>query len=667
MHERLVNDLTTELKRKGTLNRRQFLQLATAVAAGELVVSQLGPFKHALASAGGGGSRNDGILLLINMSGGNDGLNTVVPITDPRYVALRANIALDPAQVNMLSSDTALHPSLVRLTARYAAGDVAVLRNAGYTPQNFSHFQSGDLWASGRGTGGTAGAVTTSGWLGRWSDTLGTANAMQTVAFGSSTPPHLRGVNTRALAIPLFNRNYLGSSTNADEVRLYGAVRSLAGASTGFGSMADALAQTNVEALDASTQTLSAYSSIPSGSSLQRQMIMAANLINSGLGVRVLSASFGSFDTHATQGPTHAALLADLDNSIDQFYARLTPTQAARVTILTWSEFGRRPQSNDSAGTDHGAASCMFAIGTGVRGGIYGDPAPLGSLVGGNMVATMDFRQVYSSVLSGWLGADPTAIVGSSYGDLKLFTTDGVVTTTTSAPTTTAATTTTALATTSTTGSSSTTAPSTTVGTSSTTSPSTTVGSSSTTSPSNTTSPSSTTSTTAYQPPTTQPVTTQATTTRPSTTAVRQPDYTPPIGLDPMPVDNGPGVGTPPPQLDPPGPEPTSTTSSTSTTSTSTPSTSTTTPVTASEADPIVTNNKVISAPTKPAPTTTVPKKLALRTKATRKTAKTTKTPATTKTRRKLRAAQPVPTTKPTRGRTIVKIVKRSTGGAKNG
>ena len=123
MHERLVEQLGSELRRRGHLNRRQFLQLATAVAGGELVVSQLGPLRRALASAGGGGNRSDGVVLVIYMGGGNDGLNTVVPVTDNKYFDLRRDLALDPAQCHLLTPDTALHPRLSALAARYANGE----------------------------------------------------------------------------------------------------------------------------------------------------------------------------------------------------------------------------------------------------------------------------------------------------------------------------------------------------------------------------------------------------------------------------------------------------------------------------------------------------------------------------------------------------------------
>jgi uncharacterized protein (DUF1501 family) len=437
-HERLVVEATAELRKTGRLNRRQFLQIAGAVAAGEmgaLALSQMGPLRKAFGSATGGGNRGDGVLLLIYFGGGNDGLNTVIPTTDPKYFDLRKGLAIPNGMSLTISADTALHPSLASLATRFRAGNVAVLRNVGYIPSSLSHFSSFDHWAWGAGNGGASDTSPRTGWLGRWNDTQ-PENLFRMISFGSSVPLQLQSDNTHPLNLPLYSQSALGSMTNdANEVRLTQAIRALkpaAGTSSALGRLGDGLSAVNVRAIEASSMATPAWTGIPNGvSRLQRQLLMSANLINANLGVRVLSASFGGFDTHSNQADTHTKLLSDFDTSLEAFFAKLSPEAAEKVTVLTFSEFGRRPEMNDSNGTDHGTSSVMFAAGNGVRGGIYGDPAPLSSLDRDqNLVPSMDFRRVYSSVLSGWLGADPAQILGAAHADLSLFTNGASVTTT---------------------------------------------------------------------------------------------------------------------------------------------------------------------------------------------------------------------------------------------
>jgi len=601
MHERLVEQLGSELRRRGHLNRRQFLQLATAVAGGELVVSQLGPLRRALASAGGGGNRSDGVVLVIYMGGGNDGLNTVVPVTDNKYFDLRRDLALDPAQCHMLTPDTALHPRLSALAARYANGDVAVIRNVGYVPPNLSHFTSQDQWSAGAGSGGNILASPRSGWLGRWADTQGAPDLFRSMAFGSAVPLHIRSETTQPLALPLSQSNSLGSKpTDTNEARLYRAFRSMSPGVTGTGRLGDRLAVMNGRAIDAATIAEPAWTSLD-GTNLRRQLLMAANVVNAGIGVRVMAASYGGFDTHSNQAVGHADLLGDLDLSLEAFFGRLSPSMASKVTVMTFSEFGRRAEVNDSLGTDHGTSSCMFVVGNGVRGGVYGDAPPLTNLDNnGNLRPTLDFRRVYSSILSGWLGSDPDAIIGAPHADMRLFSADVGATTTTSTTTTSTSSTSTSTSTTSTIVASTSTIAATTIAPSttaspttstvpgteptSTTAPSTTAPS---TTPSSTAAPSTTVVSTTTEPATTvapvpatttaapapvaatptveQQLATTTSTLSPTTSTTRPsvPKRTIPgpvfVERDPQ-LQSAPIAGEPPPGFDPPASEPTTTT-----------------------------------------------------------------------------------------------------------
>ena len=176
------------------------------------------------------------------------------------------------------------------------------------------------------------------------------------ISFGSSVPLQLQSETTHPLNLPLYSQSALGSLVgDASELRLTQAIRAMkpaAGTSSALGSFGDGLANVNVRAIEASSMATPAWTGIPDGvSRLQRQLLMSANLINANLGVRVLSASFGGFDTHSNQAATHAKLLGDFDASLEAFFAKLTPEAAAKVTVLTFSEFGRRPDMNDSNGT----------------------------------------------------------------------------------------------------------------------------------------------------------------------------------------------------------------------------------------------------------------------------------------------------------------------------
>ena len=440
------------------LSRRRFIQLLAGVAAGELVASQLGPLRRALGVAPT--PSNQGVLIVLYMGGGNDGLNMVVPHGQSAYYANRPTIGVPAAQTLALASGLGLHPSLVNLKRRFDAGKVAVVQGIGYTPPNLSHFSSGDQWSFGAGAPGSAVVAPRNGWLGRWLDSFGqpnfVGNQVKAVSFGE-LPLYLRGDTTTGLVLPYSASDVFGSRpTNASEARVYSAVNAM-NVATGLGSYGDALAALGARAIAAAGSIGPVYANMPAQpSSLQRQLIMAANVVNADLGVRVISVVYGGFDTHDDQTGWHSHLLSDLDTSIESFYARVDPTRSNRVTILTYSEFGRRVEENTSGGTDHGSASSSFVIGDNVRGGIHGATPSLTNLDrDDNRRASVDFRSVYSTLLGSWLGADPVPIVQAVHTTLDLFTADpgvvpGATTTTTSSTSTTSTTSSTSTSSTST-------------------------------------------------------------------------------------------------------------------------------------------------------------------------------------------------------------------------
>lgn len=562
-----------QLGRGKHLSRRQFMGLLGAVAGGEIIASQLGPLRRVFGSGLAGGSA-DGVTVFIYLGGGNDGLNTVVPITQrqyDQYVAIRtktisgitSSIAYPlpgtPGRADALlpgDSSIAFNPGLVNVSSWYRAGKVAVIQGVGYTNANFSHFESQEHWWSGTGPAGSAVSYKPpTGWLGRFADTLGLGPLGSiSINGGGSLNPALRGLTIDPLAISTWGGRRIGDSTQNTDRRAAVAVHAMA-AQTGLGTLANDWSNLGQRALDIAPSVGGAYTGIPSGASaLKRQLTMAANLIGANLGTRIIHTDTGGFDTHENQRQAnasgvewHTGLWLDIDDSLNQFFSLLSAADRKRVNVVIYSEFGRRAEMNGTFGTDHGAASVAFVIGDNVKGGTYGEYPSLLDLRdpvsggGGNLKSNVDFRQVYATLLQTWLGVDSAAVIGATHAQLGFIaaapgdvvgaptTTTTSTTSTTIAPTTTTSSTTTTLAPTTTTAAPSTT---TTIPTTVTTivggvttttivSPSTTIVTTTSSTPTTTiANPTTTvvTSTTMATPSTTVPATTTVPTTRPTTT-----------------------------------------------------------------------------------------------------------------------------------------------------
>lgn len=398
----------------GQVSRRRFLQ--GAAAAGTIASSPVW-FDH-LAQAATPVGASEGILIVLHLGGGNDGLNTVVPIGDSTYRSLRGNLAItNPVG---LTSTVGLHPNLPKLKDRYAAGKVAIIQGVGQsTVTDLSHFSSTASWMA-----GTAGTSRTSGWLGRWLDGVPQADeGMRAITVGSSIPLHLVGQRSVVTAL-----NHSGDLFGADrdeawEVSVYDTVAAYGSGPTGKGAWADRIATAGAASVGLATDLSKAFTPALPNDSLTSQLTLVARLINANLGIRIFNVSPpDSFDTHEGQSWRHAAIWTDVDAAIEAFYATLSPTWTKRVAMMSFSEFGRRPQANASGGTDHGTASALFVIGENVKGGLYGAAPDLTKLDSrGNLPVAVDYRSAYASVLGGWLGGDTSAVLGGAYEDLGLF------------------------------------------------------------------------------------------------------------------------------------------------------------------------------------------------------------------------------------------------------
>lgn len=516
---------------EGTLSRRGFVALAAAIGAGQLVASQLGPMRRAFGAAGPttsrppvpGGAAGAGNIVTIFLGGGNDGLNTLVPFGDAEYHRLRPSIKLMPNEVLSLGTDVplGLHPSLVTTQAKYLQGKVALITGVGYNAPDLSHFNSQDHWESGWGAPGSAILPIQTGWLGRWLDTVG-AGPFGAISFRADDRTPV-GVGVNPIRLRPWDSNLTGApTTDAMELLAQDAFRGLTGP-TGLGSYANSLGAVLGSALSAGGIVGPALKNIPSGTSyIGRQMIMAARLLNAGIGTRVITTSHGGFDNHSEQAIRgqngnpfgwHGKLLSDLDIALNLLFTTLTPAARANTTVLVYSEFGRRVEENGSYGTDHGTSGVAMVMGDGVNGGIFGEqPSLLDLDSNANLRMNVDFRSVQATLLSRFLGANDSAIIGASHQRLLLSAADAAAVSTTTTSTSTSSTSTTSTSTSSTSSSTS-------------TSPSTsTIASTIASTVASTVAPTTdlTTTSTSTVAPTTEPpttvVTTSATTVAPSTT-----------------------------------------------------------------------------------------------------------------------------------------------------
>jgi uncharacterized protein (DUF1501 family) len=364
-------------------------------------------------------ANGDGILVMVTLYGGNDGLNTVVPFADPAYLAARQNVAINPDQALRLDGAIGLHPSLSGLKGLFDQKHLAVILGVGYPQPNRSHFRSMDIWQTARPT-----EVTNTGWLGRWHDATG-PDALRMINVGGSMPRYMIGtkgsganLNPGKLNLPggpLGEKAIANIGRNAENTAALGPWGARIAASN-----ADLLRVKNTYAplLNMSTDAAGGGTNLEGEgyNSLTRDLLEVAQLINAGAPARVYGASLGGFDTHATEIETHAKLMSYVDQALTRFYATIAGNpRGQKVTLVVYSEFGRRVAVNGSFGTDHGTAGPVIVLGPQVKGGLYGQPPSLTDLDDGDLKFTTDFRSVYSTVLGATLGLDPAAALGSSF------------------------------------------------------------------------------------------------------------------------------------------------------------------------------------------------------------------------------------------------------------
>jgi uncharacterized protein (DUF1501 family) len=387
------------------LTRRSFLQSPSLLALAPTVPAFL-----ARTARAAGPQLDARTLVVVQLDGGNDALNTVVPYTDAAYAKLRPRLKHDPKRLVKLSDTLGLHPALKPLDKLWEARHLAVVPGVGYPNPNRSHFESMAIWHTARP--GVEDLRAEYGWLGRALDVKGGEACVVNV----DVPHAVRG--RRAAAVSL---------TRAEDLLF----ADPAAAKTGLGAPSqadDLLAFVRRQAVDAATAAdkVAALTADTSAAgypetTLGQKLRLVSRLLKAGSAARVYYTLQGGYDTHARQEFTHYTLLGEFAQAVAAFFADLTAAKLAdRVALLAFSEFGRTIKENASGGTDHGTAGCAFLAGPGVTGGVHGTSPNLTDLVAGEPKMTTDFRQVYAAVLGSWL-AIPPAGAGVTAGPVKLF------------------------------------------------------------------------------------------------------------------------------------------------------------------------------------------------------------------------------------------------------
>jgi uncharacterized protein (DUF1501 family) len=384
-----------------TLSRRKFLQLSGAAAVGAaaplLTMEDIAQAAQARPLPLG-----TPILIMVTLYGGNDGLNTVVPYTDPIYFSSRPDISYAPEKVLKLDEQLGLNPAMTGIKSLWDQKKVAIVRGVGYPKPNHSHFTSMAIWQSGAPI-----SRLNSGWLGRWVESQA-VDPMLAISLGSVLPPLLAGDKRSGSALPLGGL-VIPTGTFAKDCQKLAKV-----ASTDNKLMA--AAATSMRTLFSVSNTVTPVLKMPApvsdelptvnggnaggDSNLAQQLDVVAKLIAAGSPTRVWSVSLGGFDTHANEANAQAELLGTVSAALSRFTSQMKNTSRGKdIVMMVYSEFGRRVKGNGSQGTDHGTAGPVFLIGDRVKGGFYGDQPSLSKLVNGDLAVTTDFRDIYSAVL----------------------------------------------------------------------------------------------------------------------------------------------------------------------------------------------------------------------------------------------------------------------------
>jgi uncharacterized protein (DUF1501 family) len=399
--------------------RREFLRSALAAPA---LLTFGGVSPGFLLSAAEEQARRDRdrVLVVIQLSGGNDGLNAIVPYTDDEYRKNRPTLAIPRPDVLTIDNDFGFHPELRGFSELLQAGRLAIVQGVGYDDPNRSHFESMDIWHSGV----RKNQPRPTGWLGRYLDAIRSQSGGDVSAMHLGAEKQPFALSARSVRVPSVRslkefRLRVGDDEAAAFVRrLAESPREDSGSLLDFvqSSTSGALeVSEEIRATDAGYTPQVAYPD----SALAKKLKTVARLIDAGLRTRVFYVEIDGFDTHSKQAAAHAGLLRQVGDAANAFVMDMIGQgHGDRVLVMCFSEFGRRVAENASEGTDHGAAAPMFLAGSKVVAGLIGPQPSLKDLDEGDLRHHTDFRQVYAAVLEDWLHCDSTKILGKFYAPI---------------------------------------------------------------------------------------------------------------------------------------------------------------------------------------------------------------------------------------------------------
>ncbi len=419
------------------LSRRIFIQDGFKVVSLGLAMPHI--FTRAVQAAGQEAGRDESVLrtpenasndpfadrtlIVVQMAGGNDGLNTVIPYGDGNYYTQRKNLGIPEAEVLKLDDRFGLHPAMGGFKSLWDGGNLAVVHGVGYPSPSFSHFKAMDVWQTANPEG-----KADEGWLAKLVkgavDRRG--HPFAGFAAGSTLPPALMSPDLSVPAVDNANTFKLLPDPRyaVDAPARQNALVQLYSGYAGSDPFARVLQSTQQGTLSSIDQLQKAHVAYKPAAEYPKDgfgagLKLLAETITGDLGVKVGYITIGGFDTHSNQKTNQARLLQSLSDGLKAFWDDLVAQgKADEVMIMSWSEFGRRVGENGSNGTDHGTATPQFIIGNGIKGGHWGDPVSLTDLAAGNLKFTTDFRSVYGTVMDGWLGAPAEKLLGARYPTL---------------------------------------------------------------------------------------------------------------------------------------------------------------------------------------------------------------------------------------------------------
>ncbi|MES2429965.1 MAG: DUF1501 domain-containing protein [Bacteroidota bacterium] len=393
------------------IKRREFIQLGSLATASLMMPKFLSALQKPMMVPQG-----NKVVVVLQFSGGNDGLNTIIPVRNDIYYKERPKLGIAATDALRLTDEAGLNPALVSIKELFDAGSVGILNNVGYPNPDRSHFRSMDIWHS----ASNSNEYINTGWVGRYLDAQckGCDKPTQALEVDDTLSLALKGENNKGLAVKDPRRLYSSSNEKF--------FKDISASHHTSEETADYLYKTMSETLSSADyifqqSKLHPTNQVYPSTELGKNLKTIASLIFSDINTKVYYVSLGSFDTHVNQNDKQKRLFTEFNDAVKAFTTDLkNNNRFDDVLMMTFSEFGRRVSQNGSGGTDHGTANNMFFISGGLKQkGILNEMPDLADLNDGDLKYKVDFKNVYATVLNKWLGADDKNILGKQYEHLK--------------------------------------------------------------------------------------------------------------------------------------------------------------------------------------------------------------------------------------------------------